>query len=226
MVESIGNLFSKVRKHRKISLEKVSQETKIKKEYLSALENENFNELPGEIYVRAFLIKYAQYLGINTGKILSLYKEKRPLPEKKQLRLRYSNLSSRSHRKSWVGLLTLLLIITVIIFKLNQLRKVPPPVPKVEEVAPKVPTKALNLKIKAVKDCWLQIKEGDKVIFEDNLKKGEEKSWETDQEFVLKVDNAAGLELEYNKNFIGPVGGEGEFIPALVITPEEIYFDE
>ncbi len=228
-MDALGGLFTKARKRKKISIDKASRDIKIKKEYLSAIEGEKFEELPAEVYVRSFLIKYAQYLGIKKEKVLELYSERKiPARDKKIIRFRYPDFNFRHRRKSLAGLLILLLIVALLMYKTSQLKKISFPVSPPEKIA--LPegkaSKALDLRIKAVKDCRLQIKEGKKVIFEGGLTRGEEKNWQTDKEFVLKVDNAAAIELEFNNNFIGAVGGEGESIPALVITPDELYFKD
>lgn len=225
-MESIGELLLKTRKRKKISLDKAARGTKIKKEYLAALESENFNELPGQIYVQGFLTNYAQYLGIKTEKVLELYKMKKPTIDKKQIKLDYPNFNLRYKRKSYIGLLILLIAVSLIMWQLNRIGKVSPSPTKTEILPEKQSFGPLNVEIKAIKDCWLRIKDGDEIVFEGNLNKDEKRNWRTDKEFELRVSDASGIELKVNDKFIGVIGEEGEFIQALVITPDEIYFDE
>ena len=228
MVESIGGLLLKARKKKKISLEKAARETKIKKEFLAALEEEKFDELPGEIYIRAFLTAYARYLGIKAEKILELYREVRPAAslEKRSIRLPLPNFPSRHYRKIWIGILIILLFSAAFAWRFRRIKKDLAVSSKTEIMPEKKSLSGVNLKIKATGDCRLRLKEGDKIIFEGELIKGEEKFWKTNKEFILRFDNAANLELWVNDNFIGSVGREGKFIEALVITPDVIYFDE
>ncbi len=216
-MESIGGLLLKARKKKKISLEKAARETKIKKEFLTALEEERFDELPGEIYTRAFLTAYGQYLGIKLEKISELYKKIRP-----------ASLEKRPvhYRKIWIGILIILLVAAAFACCLRLIKKDLPVSSKTEIIPGKKSISGVNLKIKATGECRLRIKEGNKIIFEGGLSKGEEKFWKTNKEFILRFDNAANLELWVNDNFIGSVGGEGKFIEALVIAPDVIYFDE
>ncbi len=226
-MESIGSLLLKARKKKKISLEKAARETKIKKEFLAALEKERFGELPGEIYVRGFLITYARYLEIKAERISKLYKEVRPASlEKRSVRLPLPSLPSRHYRKIWIGILIILLIASAFAFHFHCIKKDLPIAAKTEVLSGKEAFSGVNLKIKATGNCRLRLKEGDKIVFEGELSEGEEKFWKTDKKFVLRFNNAANLELLVNDKFIGPVGGEREFIKALVITPDEIYFDE
>jgi cytoskeleton protein RodZ len=69
----IGRALRKARLRRGKSLEEASRETRVKPEYLRALETESFGVLLGEVYVRGFLRSYARYLGLNAEKVVAAY---------------------------------------------------------------------------------------------------------------------------------------------------------
>lgn len=64
----IGVLLKSYRKGRNLSLEDVEEETKIKKTYIEALEQEDFNSLPPLVYVIAYLKKLATFYSIPEDK--------------------------------------------------------------------------------------------------------------------------------------------------------------
>ena len=66
----IGRILQEAREKAKTSLEDAEASLRIKKEYLIALENGNFNLLPGTTYVSGFLKSYSQYLGLNINRSL------------------------------------------------------------------------------------------------------------------------------------------------------------
>ena len=68
----IGQILREAREDLKNSLEDVAKSLKIKKEYLMALEEGNFDLLPGTTYVSGFLKSYTQYLGLNIDQSLSV----------------------------------------------------------------------------------------------------------------------------------------------------------
>ena len=79
----IGRALRAARLRRGKSLEEASRETRVKTEYLNALEGERFDVLLGDVYVRGFLRSYARYLGLNPEKVLAVYQRrfgKRPPP--------------------------------------------------------------------------------------------------------------------------------------------------
>jgi cytoskeleton protein RodZ len=61
---------------RNITLEEVSESTGISITILHALENEDREELPAEVYIKAFYQKYAQYLDVDHEEIQAKYQQK------------------------------------------------------------------------------------------------------------------------------------------------------
>ncbi len=62
----IGPALRKARLLRGKSIEEASRETRIRADYLSALERERFDALLGEVYVRGFLCFFYIYLGLDS----------------------------------------------------------------------------------------------------------------------------------------------------------------
>jgi transcriptional regulator with XRE-family HTH domain len=77
-VVEIGFKLKEARESRGLTLEKVEEETKIRKKYILAMEQDQFQLLPGPIYARAFLKNYARYLNINPEEILDVLKQVHP----------------------------------------------------------------------------------------------------------------------------------------------------
>jgi cytoskeleton protein RodZ len=61
----IGNSLREARARRQIPIGQAEQATKIRGKYLRALEEERFDLLPSETYVKGFLRTYADYLGLD-----------------------------------------------------------------------------------------------------------------------------------------------------------------
>ena len=61
----IGTTLRDARLRRKLDFRQVEQSTKIRGRYLRALEDEDFDSLPSETYVRGFLRSYAEFLGLD-----------------------------------------------------------------------------------------------------------------------------------------------------------------
>src|SRR5580765_6427 len=61
----IGNSLREARVRQQLELSEVELATKIRGRYLRALEEETFDALPAQTYVKGFLRTYADYLGLD-----------------------------------------------------------------------------------------------------------------------------------------------------------------
>jgi cytoskeleton protein RodZ len=58
---------------RGVSIEQAARDTRFRTGQLRALEDERFDDLPGEVFVRGALRTYAGYLGLSPDKVLEVY---------------------------------------------------------------------------------------------------------------------------------------------------------
>lgn len=72
-MESFGARLKREREQRKITLEDVSVSTKIGTRFLIALEEEQFDQLPGGIFNKGFVRAYARHLGIDEEQAVAEY---------------------------------------------------------------------------------------------------------------------------------------------------------
>jgi hypothetical protein len=72
----IGATLVEAREKRKLSLADAQKELRIRERYLTALEAEEWDVLPGEAYTRAFLRSYAEYLGLDGTLYVDEYNER------------------------------------------------------------------------------------------------------------------------------------------------------
>src|SRR5579875_3863565 len=82
----IGARLRDARIRAKIDINEVETRTKIRAKYLRALENEEWDLLPGEVYVRSFLRTYSDLLGLDSRQVLDEYKRRYERPADHELR--------------------------------------------------------------------------------------------------------------------------------------------
>jgi hypothetical protein len=70
----IGASLREARMRQRIDISEVEAETKIRAKYLRALENEEWNLLPGPTYVKSFLRTYADAVGLDGRLLVEEYK--------------------------------------------------------------------------------------------------------------------------------------------------------
>ncbi len=86
MPDDIGARLREARMRAKIDINEVETRTKIRAKYLRAIENEEWDLLPGEIYVKSFLRTYGDYLGLDTRQLLDDYRRRYERPSDHELR--------------------------------------------------------------------------------------------------------------------------------------------
>src|ERR671938_333382 len=79
----IGATLREARIRARIDIHEVESATKIRAKYLRALENEEWEQLPGPTFVRTFLRTYGDYLGLDSKMLVEEYKQRfeRPTPQ-------------------------------------------------------------------------------------------------------------------------------------------------
>src|SRR3954452_8987511 len=70
----IGTALREARMRARIDISEIEAETKIRAKYLRALENEEWDLLPGPTYVKSFLRTYADALGLDGKLLIEEYK--------------------------------------------------------------------------------------------------------------------------------------------------------
>src|ERR671916_2579466 len=70
----IGTTLREARMRQRIDITDMEVRTKIRTKYLRALENEEWDLLPGPTYVRSFLRTYADALGLDSRALVEEYK--------------------------------------------------------------------------------------------------------------------------------------------------------
>jgi cytoskeleton protein RodZ len=72
--DGIGSTLREARNRRNVDLSEVEAATKIRPRYLLAMENEEWDALPGGPYTRAFIRTYAGYLGLDGERLVDDYR--------------------------------------------------------------------------------------------------------------------------------------------------------
>ncbi|MFN2362671.1 MAG: helix-turn-helix domain-containing protein, partial [Halarsenatibacteraceae bacterium] len=120
---AVGKTLKETREEKGITIEEASKETKIRKKYILALENDEFNKITGQVYQKAFLKTYADFLGLDQDNILEEYQLDQQISgveeeslgrskrrSKKNKKATFFNLVSRITGKAMIIILIILLL--------------------------------------------------------------------------------------------------------------------
>ena len=230
---SFGRYLQSMRLEKKISLEKVSEETRIAISNLQLIEQEALEALPDKVFVKGFLRSYARAIGADSDEAVKLYETRLDMVNRLTDAGRFS---PRSSLFAWRNLiLSITIVLAVIALTLYGVSYLQSRIPQQETVktpadsehseatlprqetdssvkkdATLKPQNKLVLDITAVDDTWIKVIIDNKDSKEYNLNSGENLELEASAGFNLLIGNAGGLELEFNGKPIkisGKAGG-------------------
>lgn len=72
--KTIGEVLKKAREAKNLTLDETAAETSIRKLYLQAVEDNDFTQVPGDVYVKGILRTYGNYLGLDGTALVEEYK--------------------------------------------------------------------------------------------------------------------------------------------------------
>jgi cytoskeleton protein RodZ len=117
-VFEIGNSLREARYRQQLEFSEIEQATKIRARYLQALEEESFDALPAQAYVKGFLRNYAEYLGLDGQLYVDEYNSRYAVgeeePREPVVARRTSTVHARHRRMERRGVLFALLGIGVV----------------------------------------------------------------------------------------------------------------
>lgn len=76
-MSQLGERLREARESQGISLSQAAIETRILQRYLVALEENDYQNLPGDVYARGFIRNYANFLGLPVDELIDQYRQER-----------------------------------------------------------------------------------------------------------------------------------------------------
>jgi cytoskeletal protein RodZ len=232
---SYGQYLQSSRLEKQISLERVSEETRIGLEILKLIENEDHEKLPAEVFVKGFLRAYARVIGVDGREAVRRYES----------RLNVAHTLNGSETESGVsqpGRWWKLLLVTVVYFALIFLTiygfsffeeysshqttpesqaigeassstnvQSPKELEAEEESKDRESDKHL-LRITAQEDTWIKIIIDDGESKKYELTTGDNLQLEALSKFNLMIGNAAAIKVTLNDKTIPILGKSGEIV--------------
>lgn len=113
----VGQKLYQTRIHKSLTLEEIAKATKIRPQFLTAIERGEYEKLPSPAYAQGFVRNYASFLGLSQKEILALFR--REFDEKKAYKVLPDGLTQNNTfpparirvRRSFVVLVFLCLIL-------------------------------------------------------------------------------------------------------------------
>jgi len=229
---SFGRYLQAIRLEKKISLEKISAQTRIGMANLLMIEQEDLEGLPAEVFVKGFLRSYADAIGADGDEAVRRYDSRLNVAQKIAVSEEFIGKSApRMWWKVLISVVSLAGIIGVSIFGVAFFNHRPDsgisPEQKIAtdisrptdspqhdkvEASTRTGVEKLVLKVTAVEDTWLKIIVDEKEPSEHALTSGQKLELEATTGFNLLIGNSAGLKITLNDKPVPLSGKSGEVV--------------
>jgi cytoskeleton protein RodZ len=220
----IGDSLREARTRRGFTPADVHKAIRIRERYLTALEEERWDMLPGEAYIKGFLRTYAEYLGLNGQLYIDEYNARIARHDEEAPPFVPQPAAVEDHRAGRGILVTLVAVLVVgatvaglAAWRLGgtstppPLRSVPPsgggtvasrplkPATTPAVTTPAVPTGPVFTSITATRGrCWILVRTGGPngaVLFEGVLEQGQVKTFPVQQAVWVRMGRPDALDI-------------------------------
>jgi hypothetical protein len=224
----IGNSLREARVRRGIDFAQAEVATKIRGKYLRALEEEQFDTLPAETYVKGFLRTYAEYLGLDGQLYVDEYNSRFVIGEE-QSEARARRSAARPQRRNRrietnvvLVALAAIAVLTVIVISAWKASGGKPPAPPRKAAPPVTHTGAPAplLMVTALRGTThLTARVGSargNVAFDGTIAKGEPARAIRGRRLWVQIDTPENLRIQVRGTLVHIPGGKPKVI---IVTP-------
>jgi cytoskeletal protein RodZ len=205
LADGLGEFLRRERELRRISLDDIAERTKISRRYLEAIEEGQYERLPGETFVRGFIRSYAQSIGLDPEDTLLIYSQTRVVPgvaPQQRERIEPTRRAWNERFLQWVlvagvaAVGAVLLGVVGVLEMPNLLRPTPTPPADVG----KAPVSGVPLILTAIAeaDTWLRVTIDGQDVQDILLRAGQSAKWMGREQFAISIGNARATRLRLN----------------------------
>ncbi|MBP2627703.1 MAG: putative transcriptional regulator [Firmicutes bacterium] len=246
-MQTVGELLRDEREKKGLSVKEIESAISIRSFYINAIEEGNYNLVPGEVYLKGFIRNYANYLGLNGQEMVDLYRQsQKPIPSATvdispdtiETSANKSEQPSKNNKNSNKLLMISLLAVCVAgsawwlltspkqatepqTNKQIETNPTPPSQPQPpQSVIPPAPTNPVVITAKYTEKCWTSVTADGKIIYEGTPLNGDTITWEAQKNITITAGNAGGIDLISNGQSIGKMGAKGEVVVKTFVAKQ------
>jgi cytoskeleton protein RodZ len=227
---NFGERLKREREMREVTMDELSKSTRISNRFLEALENEDWERLPGGVFGHGFVRAIARYLGLDEESLLGEYDLARaeklpPAPEKPEERI--------PSPPRWLPAAAVFVILIAVIglfyagryswrwIAVHRAAKqtTASPASSVQEsasgtastssTADPAPVAPLQLSVSTSAATRVRVLGDNKVLLDAELPAGETRRFSAKEQFEVTASDSSAVLLEMNGKAMPPVGAPG-----------------
>jgi len=213
----LGPSLRKVRSARGLTLDEAARDTRIRREFLEALEGDEFDRLLGDVHVRGCLRTYASYLRLSPDKVVAAYADSRTdTPPRTQMTapLQPESVMGGSRRRDnhrLIGMAAATLLVLAGAFGILSARQPAPPPAELPSEAPAMVTTArpITVAVLARQPVEVRIVADDAPVQIFHLEVGEGRSFDGDRSVTIRLSEGGAAQITVNGSDEGFPGRAG-----------------
>jgi cytoskeletal protein RodZ len=245
-MEGVGSIIAAAREERGLTVEDVSEATRIRATLIRQIEQDDFSACGGMVYARGHIRSVARVLGVDPAPIVAAFDSAHgqvqaplvaPAPEFDPLP---QHDRPRGHRGiGWaplmIGSLTVVCIVALVMLVLPdssgdgkagrsgnpgapvQAGASPSAAPA--PTTPSAPPTSMNVRVEAREDAtWIEVRDDrEQVLVQQLLERGQERTVVTERPVSIKMGNAGAAGLSCNGRDVGVLGDPGAVVTVRLV---------
>ena len=245
-MSDFGNKFRSARESKGIKLEQIAQETRISARFLRAIEEEDFQVLPGGIFNRGFIRTLAKHIGLDPEAAVAEYKELTATVDTEESEF-FTGSSLNAVENHLLPIAVGAMVVAILLFYVfnrdagtsteaaeqqaieTQVLTGAEPSPTSGVLARAVignedtnDTTDVSVQIEVHETTWISVEsDGEEVAEGLILDPGANRRYTASEELELWIGNAAGVTLRINGREVPTLGSSGQ-VRILTITPDNV----
>jgi cytoskeleton protein RodZ len=232
----VGNRLRVAREQQQLTLNDVAHRTRIPVSVLEHIERNEFDRLPGAVFVNGHLRALARLVGLDADAMVEAYRQQWPAA-KDELPIFRRPLEERSKGRqvitSIAGIGAMLFAYSVV----RQPSEAPTTVParqpvmlaaapeaaasEVDDAQPAAVVEGVRLDVQATAECWVSAVADGKIVMQRLLQPLERAMIGPANELIVRIGDPAALEYTLNGEHGRPVGDAG--IPVTIMITGDNY---
>lgn len=213
----LGPSLRKVRSARGLTLDEAARDTRIRREFLEALEGDEFDRLLGDVHVRGCLRTYASYLRLSPDKVVAAYAAGRtdaPPQTQTAAPLQPESVMGGTRRRDnhrLIGMAAATLLVLAGAFGILSARQPAPPPAELPSGAPAMVTTArpITVAVLARQPVEVRIVADDAPVQIFHLEVGEGRSFDGDRSITIRLSEGGTAQITVNGSDEGFPGRAG-----------------
>jgi cytoskeleton protein RodZ len=229
----IGDVLRDAREEQGRTIEEAARDTRVRGDYLQALEDERFDVFGGDVYAKGFLSSYARYLSVDPQPLLDSYRRhvQHDDPSASSIAATPVAKQPSGPPPTWIAWAVVVVVVMVGVAALAQVfggrtpepaaQQAPQPADSPTGTAPPRETEepapspestydGVELLITYEADCWTRVVVDGATVLEETIQRGETLTFDGDDEIVIRFGNPAGVRVELNGEDLGAPGEPGQ----------------